>query len=84
MLCPGISARVKQPDDSPGFGIAPGNVWSFVAVAGKTSQRQIPRHRLPAMFASQNMINLKWKFVVFGRHPAVFTSSLSAPPDQIF
>lgn len=84
MLWPLIAARVEQADDPSGQRITPGDVRAFVVIAGKAGERQVPRDGQATVFARQDVVNLKGKFVSFLRRPAVLADAPGAPPDQAF
>ncbi len=83
MAFPFVLSRMKEPNNCTCLGIYSGNVWPFVVVACKTSQRQVIDFISPVMFASNNVIDLKSQQVILLRHPAVLTYRTRPLPNLI-
>jgi hypothetical protein len=80
MICPDVSAWVKQPDDFGGFWIAASDVWPFAAVAVHTRQRQVRQMSLAAVLPRQDMVHMEEAGILCRGHVTVLAAIVSASP----
>jgi hypothetical protein len=59
VFAPNIRAGIEQPGDLSRFGNEPGNIRSFIAIAVRTSQRQITFRSFAAMLLRAYVVDLK-------------------------
>src|SRR5262249_7466459 len=80
---PLMAAGIEEPRALAGLGIDAGEVRAFMVVIGEACEREIAGDAPTAMLFGGDMIDFKLGFVVDLRHPAVFTTFVSAFPDQL-
>ena len=83
MIGPGFGARIEEPDEFTGYRINTRKIGAFVQAAPIACEREIRRFIDPAMFARNNVIDMKGanRGVLLSK-TTIFTASVSSPPDE--
>ena len=74
VIRPPLAPRVKETHECAALGIQRTNIAPFPSVAPKTSVGKVPRTRLPAMFAADNVVYLMRRIRIVFVKQAILTS----------
>src|SRR4051812_20960049 len=72
MQRPAMLSRVKKTAHFAGGRVDTGNIAALEAVIVETAKSEIRKDCLAMMFASNDVVDFKWKNGVFLRHLAIF------------
>jgi hypothetical protein len=81
-----VRTWMQEADDPAGAGIRASDIRTFVPIAMKTSQSEIPQNGLTAMLARHDMIGVKRQGIRGSRKATILAPVLRAltdPPDKV-
>ena len=80
---PAIAPRMKKPDDLPGVTIDSGQVWTLVKIAAVACESEIIHVIGSTVLLRDDVLDMMRQFAVFLAQPAIFSTLVSAMPDQV-
>jgi hypothetical protein len=79
---PILSTGIKERGHLARHGINAGEIWTFSVVAEEAGKREVFAGGLPAVFTSNDMVDLEPEDIAILWHLAVFAAMLGPLPDE--